>query len=119
MRTILGIFLLLHGVLTALIWSAPTLSAAEGQVQPPNPSHSWLFGDIRSAAVIFGLVAGAALIVSGFGFLTHQTWWPPAAMAGGVTSLALFAVFFTPWWSAGIAISTALVIGALRAGPIH
>lgn len=35
-------------------------------------------------------------------------------VTGGAVSLVLFGLFFTPWWLAGIAISVALVIGALQ-----
>jgi len=118
MRMVVGLFLVAHGLLTALIWGAPKLSVPEGQLQPPDPSHSWLLGDVRAASVALGVVAGAALTVAGIAFLTHQTWWPEAAMGAGVASIALFAVFFTPWWLAGIAISAALVIGAMRADSI-
>jgi hypothetical protein len=118
MRTLVGLLLIAHGIVTALIWGAPKLSVPEGQVRPPDPSHSWLFGDIRVASVTLGLIVGAALAVAGFGFLTHQTWWVPAAVGAGVTSLLFFAIFFTPWWAAGIAISAALVIGALRTGAV-
>lgn len=115
MRTLIGLFLVAHGLLTAIIWAAPKLSVPEGQVQPPDPSHSWLLGDVRSLAVIFGVAVGIALALTGVAFLAHQAWWPPAAIGAGIASLALFAVFFTPWWVAGIAISAAIVIGAFRA----
>jgi hypothetical protein len=59
---------------------------------------------------------GLALAAAGIGFLTDQSWWPLTTVAAGAASLVLFAVFFTPWWTAGIAISTALIIGAMRAG---
>jgi hypothetical protein len=58
------------------------------------------------------LVIGVALAIAGLGFLTHQAWWPVAGMAAAGSSLALFALFFTPWWLIGIAISSALVLGA-------
>lgn len=118
MRTLLGLFLVAHGLVTALIWAAPKPVVPDGQVQPPDPSHSWLLGDVRTTAVFFGLIIGAGLAIAGLAFLTHQAWWPPAAIVAGVGSLVLFAVFFTPWWLAGIAISAALVIGALRAAPL-
>jgi hypothetical protein len=89
----------------------------EGQLQPPNPAHSWILGDVRTFSMIFGLVAGIALALAGIAFLTHQTWWPVAAIAAGLASLVPFAVFFTPWWTVGIAISTGLVIAAFRATP--
>jgi hypothetical protein len=118
MRTVVGLFLVAHGIVMALIWVGPKPSGAQGRLQPPDPSHSWVFGDIRSSSVILGLIVGVALAFAGVGFLTQQTWWPPAAIGAGVASLLLFAVFFTPWWSAGIAISAALIVGALRASMV-
>jgi hypothetical protein len=114
-RFLLGAFLVPHGLVTMAIWGPSYPTVPEGQLQPPNPAHSWIFGDVRLLSLIFGVAIGIALAVAGVGFLTHQSWWPPVAAGAGITSLLLFAVFFTPWWLAGIAISAALVIGAFRA----
>ena len=118
MRALVGLFLVAHGLVTIAIWGVSYPAVPEGQVQPPNPAHSWMLGDGRTFSLIFGIAVGLALAVAGFGFLTHQDWWTTAAIGAGVASLALFAVFFTPWWTAGIAISAAFVIGALRAAPV-
>ena len=119
MRTLIGLFLVAHGLVTALIWGSPKAAVAEGQWQPPDPSHSWLLGDLRTLSVVLGLIIGVALAIAGFGFLTHQTWWPTVGLAAGASSLLLFALFFTPWWLAGIAISGALIIGAARIGVVN
>lgn len=116
MRTLIGLFIVAHGLVTALIWGSPKAAVDEGQWQPPDPSHSWLLGDVRTLSVILGIAVGVALAISGFGFLTHQPWWPALAVAAGASSLVLFALFFTPWWLAGIAISSALIIGVGRIG---
>ena len=114
-RILIGIFLVGHGLVTTLIWASPRLSVPEGQVQPPDPAHSWVFGDVRALSVVFGVAVGIALIAAGFGFLTSQSWWPPMAIGAGAASLLLFSLFFSPWWFAGIAISATFVIGAFRA----
>jgi hypothetical protein len=118
MRALMGLFLVAHGFLTAGIWAAPRTTVSEGQWQPPDPAHSWLLGDVRGLSVVLGIVVGIALVAAGVGFLTHQLWWPPVAIAAAASSLVLFATFFTPWWLAGIAISAALMVGALRAHPV-
>ena len=116
MRTLIGLFLVAHGLVTALIWGSPKAAVVEGQWQAPDPSHSWLLGNVRTLSVVLGLAIGAALAITGFGFLTHQTWWPVVGVAAAASSLLLFALFFTPWWLAGIAISAALVVAAVRTG---
>ena len=118
MRTLIGLFLIAHGVVTVAMWGLKYPAVPEGQLQPPNPAHSWIFGDVRSFSSIFGVAVGLALVAAGFGFLTDQQWWPAAGAGAGAASLLLFAVFFTPWWTVGIAISTGLVIAAVRTGII-
>lgn len=40
MRTLIGLFLIAHGFVTAGIWAAPRAAVSEGQWQPPDPAHS-------------------------------------------------------------------------------
>jgi hypothetical protein len=110
-RTAFGVLLVAHGLLTVLIWS-PSPSAEA----PMSTSRSWLIGDARTASLTLAVVAGLLVAGSGVGLLSGQAWWSLPGVAGGVLSLALFALFFTPWWLAAIAISSALVLAALRAG---
>jgi hypothetical protein len=117
-RTLIGLFLVAHGLVTIAIWGPRYPAVPEGQLQPPDAAHSWIFGDVRLPSLIIGVAVGVALAIAGFGFLTHQAWWPPVAIGAGVASLLLFAAFFTPWWLAGIAISTAFVIAAFRSAPV-
>ena len=117
-RTLIGLFLVAHGLVTVAMWGPRYSTVPEGRIQPPDPAHSWIFGDVRMVSLVFGVTVGLALAVAGIGFLTNQTWWPLVAAGAGAASLLLFGVFFTPWWGAGIAISTALIVGALRAGTI-
>jgi hypothetical protein len=110
-RTAFGILLVVHGLLTILIWS-PTPSGGA----PMDTSHSWLFGDARTLSLLLALTAGPIVAVAGVCLLSHQAWWSLIGLAGGVLSLALFAMFFTPWWLAAIAISASLVWSALHEG---
>jgi hypothetical protein len=117
-RTALGGLVVVHGLLTAAMW-LPKYKEVEGaSIQPPNTSHSWLFGEARGLALTLGVTAALLLVIAGAAFLTQQTWWPTAGLIAGSVSLLLFALFFSPWWVIAFAISGGLVIAALRAGPV-
>lgn len=113
-RTVLGWFVVAHGLLTIIIW-APNPQSSDAHA-PMDTSHSWLLGDARTISLVLAAVAGVVMTAAGIGFLTHQDWWAVTGIVGGALSLMLFGLFFTPWWAAAIAISAALVIGATRTG---
>ena len=116
LRTLIGLLLVAHGLVTVAIWGPTYPAVPKGQLQPPNAAHSWILGDVRFFSLVLGVAVGLTLAIAGFGFLTHQSWWPVSAIGAGGASLLLFAVFFTPWWTVGIAISTGLIIAGMRSG---
>jgi hypothetical protein len=61
-RILLGLFVIVHGLITFGIWAAPVTEQA-----PFNPSHSWLLGDTRTLAVVLAVVAAIAFVVTGGG----------------------------------------------------
>jgi hypothetical protein len=108
-RTVFGVLLVAHGLLTIVIWApSPTAQA------PMDTSRSWLLGDARNLSVVLAATAGALLALAGAGLLTDQDWWSIVGLAGASLSLALFGLFFTPWWLVAITISAALFLVALR-----
>lgn len=108
-RTAFGVLLVVHGLLTIVIWfPSPTAEA------PMDTSRSWLLGEARTVSVVLAVVAGLFIAASGVGLLSHQEWWSIVGLGGGVLSLALFALFFTAWWLLAIAVSSALVVFAFR-----
>jgi hypothetical protein len=109
-RTLLGMFVIAHGLVTFEIWAAPVTEQA-----PFNPSHSWLLGDTRTLAVALAVVAAIAFVVTGGGFLANQDWWALAAVAAGAVAVLLMALYFTPWLSAGILISTVILYAGVQA----
>jgi hypothetical protein len=117
-QTLVGLFFVAHGIVTVAIWGPNYRAVPEGQLQPPNPAHSWLLGDARSLSMILGIAVGLALIAAGIGFVTDQPWWPGVGVTAAAASLVLFAAFFTPWWTVGIGISLALLLTALQAAEI-
>ena len=104
LRVLLGLFLVAHGLVTFGIWAAPATEKA-----PFNPSRSWLLCDARAPAVTLAVVAAVAFVAAGGGYLTQQGWWAAAAVAAGAAAVALMALYFTPWLSAGILISAAIL----------
>jgi len=110
-RSALGVLLIVHGLLHILIWSPKPSPTAK-----IDPSHSWLLGAARILSLVLAITAGLLIAAAGLGLLSDQSWWSLVGLAGGVLSLALFGLFFTPWWLAGITISAGVVIAALRTG---
>lgn len=112
-RTLLGLFVVAHGLVTIAIWSPnPKTAAAD---MPMDTGHSWLLGDARGLALALAVIAGLTMVAGGVAYLADQSWWTVMGIAGGGLSLLLFALFFTPWWAAGIAISAGLVYAAAQA----
>jgi hypothetical protein len=83
---------------------------------PMDTSHSWLLGEARTLSLAVAVTAGLLIAAAGLGLLSDQSWWSVVGLTGGVLSLALFGLDFTPWWLAGIAISAGLVVAAIRTG---
>ena len=108
-RTAFGVLLVAHGLLTIVIWLAPPSADA-----PMDTGRSWLLGDARGVALACAVVAGLLVAASGVGLLGHQSWWSVVGLGGGLLSLALFGLFFSGWWLLAIAISSTLVILAIR-----
>lgn len=108
-RTAFGFLLVAHGLLTVVIWlPRPDADA------PMDTSHSWLLGEARVVSVACAVVAGVLIATSGVGLLGDQTWWSIVGLGGGLLSLVLFGLFFSVWWLLAIAISSSLVIVAIR-----
>jgi hypothetical protein len=112
LRVLLGLLLVAHGLVTFGIWAAPVTENA-----PFNPRHSWLLGDARTLAVTLAVTAAVAFVATGGGFLAQQDWWAAAAVAAGAVAVALMALYFSPWLSAGILISAVILYAGVQALP--
>jgi len=99
----IGWLILIHAVLTAVVWAAPLLPDA-----PFNPGHSWLIGDSRSIAVPTSLILALALAATGVGLLSGQSWWAMLALAAGAVGALFTLVYFNPWLSLAVAINAAI-----------
>lgn len=109
LRTAIGVFLLAHAAVTAVIWLAPLTDGA-----PFNPNHSWLFGDSRAIAVPASVLVAIGLAVTGVALLTHQEWWAPVGIASAGAAVAVMLLYFNPWLLMGIAINAGVGIAALN-----
>ena len=114
-RLLVGLLVVAHGFVTGAMWGPRYPATSHGRIRPPNPAHSWLLGDARLLSLIAGIAVGFALAVAGVGFLADRHWWPAVGVIAGVASLLLYVTFFDAWWTAGILISSGLVLGALLA----
>jgi hypothetical protein len=111
-RVLLGTFIVAHGLLTAFIWVSPAKADA-----PFRATHSWLLGDARPLAAGIALVAAAAFVLAGIGFITQQAWWAVTGIGAGAVALLLMTLFFNPWLLAGIAISAGILYAGIQALP--
>jgi hypothetical protein len=109
LRTVAGLFLIAHGIVTGAIWIPPQ----RGEDLPGFGSQaSWLFAESRTTMVALGGVASAAFVVAGVGVLAHQDWWAGLGALGAVVSLALIVATFTPWWIFAVVINVAVLYAA-------
>ena len=109
LRWIVGGLIIAHGLVTAMIWSAPAKSDA-----PFQATHSWLFGDSRGPATAVALSAALGFVLAGIGIAGQQPWWPAIGIAAGAVAVGLMVVYFNPWLIVGIAISAAVFVAGLQ-----
>jgi len=100
-RTIAGVFLILHGVVHLLYFSQ---SQRIFELQPgmPWPDGSWVLGKLigaeptRAVASLALLISALGLIAGGLAILLGQPWWQAAT----VGSLALSSLLYLAMWNA-------------------
>lgn len=104
-----GLFLLAHAFITGAIW-IPEQRGEE--LKGFGSQASWLFAGSRPAMVAVATMAAVCLAAAGIGVLMDAGWWAPVGLVGAVTSLALIAATFTPWWIAAVAINAVIAYAA-------
>lgn len=126
MKTLVGILLILHGLITTMQSGGsfnPTGNVANPkwlEWWPTALGQSWLLARLgleKSAAATFAgllwLVSGAALIAAGlgvFGFIVPSPWWRLLAGVGAALSLLLFLLYAHPFFLIGVGASMAVLI---------
>lgn len=101
-RSVAGVFLIVHGLITGAIWIPPQRG---GELPGLGSRASWLFANSRPMMILLGATAAGTLGLAGIGVLAQQDWWAAVAAVGAVLSLALIVATFTPWWSAAVLIN--------------
>lgn len=109
LRTAVGVFLVLHGILNAVIWITPQRGS-----ELPNfgPQASWLFAEARPVVVILALTAASGFALSGVAYLAYLDVWAFSAIIAAVASVALIVATFTPWWSFAVVINAVILYAA-------
>jgi len=132
MKILIGALLIIHGLIVAAQSSGSFGSTIPGEVQnlsfvswwPVNMGRSWLLswlGLERTLTVyriggLLWLAGGIALVAAGLGvlgFVIPADWWRGLAIAGGVLSLFMLALYFHPMMIIGTAASIAVLVALL------
>lgn len=109
LRTVGGVLLIAHALITAAVWVSPLLPNA-----PFNPAHSWLLGDSRNVSVPTSIALAVALAGTGLGLLLNQAWWAPLGLASGICAALFTVVYIHPWLSLAIAINAGIALIATQ-----
>ena len=109
LRLVIAGFLILHGVLNAVIWVPPQRG---GELANFGSQASWLFAEVRPVVVTLALIAAVGFALSGVGYVAHLDAWAFSALAASVASMALIVATFTPWWSFAAVINAVIFYAA-------
>ena len=91
-RSLIALFLVLHGIVFAFL--------------DPEP---WLFDDGRGLYITLGIVAAAALTIGAILLVARRRAWRPFLATGAAVSLAQLLLFFEPGLFVGIGIDLAIL----------
>jgi hypothetical protein len=131
MKTVVGILLILHGLITAA-QSGGSFNPTGGVPNPkwlswwPIPlGQSWILARqglessfLGTLAGLLWLISGAALIAAAlglFGVIVPTPWWRALAGVGAVISLLLFIIYAHPLYAIGIGANIAILLVLLWA----
>jgi hypothetical protein len=121
-KTIVAIFLILHGLVHVILAMVP---------DPNEPgagfatffSQSWLLNGLglspsagRPIAIILAVIATIGFVTAGLallGFMVPFDWWRSLAIFSAVVSLLLLVVFWNTYLIVGILIDVAILVALL------
>lgn len=113
MRLVIGILLLLHGLVYAIMFALPLSSKVKADMAPFNPSRSWILGEKPALGLVFALLITALFAIVASGYLAEAGWWPWLMIVACVASLVLLGLFASWYFIAGYLISIGLATWAI------
>jgi CHASE2 domain-containing sensor protein len=119
-RWIVGLLFIGHGLIHASYLSEPPTPKPGAPQWPFRVDHSPVLSALRlggrqvkSIATMLVVLVVTGFVTAGLGFLAHQGWWPPVAVAAAVASFLLFVLFYHPWLTFGLVIDIVIVVAVL------
>ena len=113
MRILIGIFILLHGLVYAVMFALPLSARVKADMAPFDPSRSWLVGERPTLAFVSSLVVAAAYTIVAAGYLGQTEWWPWMMIVACAASLVLLGLFASWYFIVGYLISVGLATWAV------
>lgn len=122
MATFIAIFLILHGLVHAILAMVPNPNEPEGGVATFF-SQSWLLSStglsesaFRSIAILLAAFATIGFVVTGLSLLdvlVQADWWRTLAIGAAVISLLLLIIFWHRYLIVGVLINVVILITQL------
>jgi len=118
LKTIVAIFLTLHGLTHSIMAMVPNPNAPDaGFATFFSGIGSWLFTGLSESAskpiaTTLAVIATIGFVAAGlalFGILVPFDWWRTLAIASAVVSLLLVVIFWNPYLIVGLLIDAAVL----------
>ena len=119
MKTIVALFLILHGLVHGILALVPNPDSADAGFASFF-SRSWLLTSLglstsagKAIAIILAAIATIGFIATGLailGILVPYDWWSVLAVASAAVSLLLLVIFWHPYLIVGILIDTLILV---------
>jgi|GEM_PF-3390867 len=113
MRILIGVLILLHGLVYAIMFTLPLSAKVKADIAPFDPSRSWLLGERPAMGFVFALVVTAMFVVVSSGYLGQAGWWPWVMIVACGASLILLGLFASRYFVVGYLISVGLAAWAI------
>ena len=121
LKTIVAIFVILHGLTHSIMAMVPNPNAPDAGVATFfSGIGSWLLTGLglsesttKTSAILLSVIATIGFVAAGlalFGVLVPFDWWRILAIASAVVSLLLVVIFWHPYLIVGLLIDAAVLV---------